>query len=433
MELFLLGTSHSTASTPLRERMHVDPDRLLTVLGRMTRKGHLAEGAALVTCGRFEVYGVADEPESVRAVLGRFTSRETGLPVRELARHSYFRTGAEAVADHLFAVAAGLDSVVQGEAQILGQVRDMLPEPDAADTLGPVLHRLIEMAVSTGKRVRTETEIGRGAASIASAALDLVRRRGGTLEDRRAVVVGAGDTAGLVARLLVKAGVSRLRIVNRTPERARQLVRELGTGTSHALAELPRLLRDTDLLVGAAASPDYLVDCDTASAWQAAAPARRYVVDLSHPRVIDPRLAQFVGVEVLDLQAVHERVAAVRQTRAAQVPVARAVVAEEVDRFVRWARARAAAPVVRAVSERVLEQAREAARRHARGLEPEQRETLQRFARSLARTLLHEPTRALREADVRTVEGRGVLRAAEALFGVASDGEPVILGTERAS
>jgi glutamyl-tRNA reductase len=415
MDLFVLGTSHSVAPGAMRERLHVDPERVQVTLLRLVDSGLLEEAGALVTCGRYEIYGVAEHPTRARRLLARLMARETGVARGELEAHVYLRVGG-AAATHLFRVASGLDSVVQGEAQILGQVREVVSSPQLTTTMGPTLKRLFQSAVACGKRVRTETDIGRGAASLAGASLDLVRRRAGGLEGRSAVVVGAGETGGLVARLLMKAGVARLQVVNRTPEPARQLASALG-GTAHTLDELPALLAGADLVVGATASPTHLITPATLSGVPLAG-RTLYFIDLGHPRNVDPALSARAGVEILDLEDVERRTRAAREARAAQVPRAEALVDDEVARFLAWTNGRHALPVVRAVRERVLSMAAREAERHGQGLTPEQQEALRRFARALARTLLHEPTAALREADPHTDEGRSLLDSAGSLFGV---------------
>lgn len=414
MELFVLGTSHSVASGPVRERMHVEPHRVQATLNRLVEGGRiLDEAAALVTCGRYEIYGVTRHPGRARRLLSRLMARETGIARAELEASAYLHVG-RAAAVHLFRVASGLDSVVQGEAQILGQVRDVASDPAATATMGPTLRRLFQSAVACGKRVRTETDIGRGAASLAGASLALVQRRAGGLEGRTAVVLGAGETGALVARLLSKAGVARLRVVNRTLAHARELADRLG-GTAHTLEELPALLDEADLVVGAATAPSHLV---TPATLRGPRERTLYFIDLGHPRNVDPALAQRAHVEILDLEAIHRRTKAAREARAAQVPRAEALVDDEVGRFLTWMQGRQALPLVRAVREQVLSLARREAERHGRGLDAEQQEALQRFARSLARTLLHQPTTTLREANPQTTEGRHLLETARTLFGV---------------
>ncbi|MEX2467238.1 MAG: glutamyl-tRNA reductase [Gemmatimonadota bacterium] len=423
MELFVVGTSQSVAPTRVRERMHVDLDEVYATLGSLlTERGVVEEAIPLATCGRLELYCVAREPERALKVLVRLLGRRTGVPSDELRTHIYALKGQTAVR-HLFRVASGLDSVVHGEAQILGQVRAAAHHPLSMTSKGPVLHRMFEMALATGKKVRTETDIGRGAASLASASLRMVERDMGSLARVRALVIGAGETGALMARLLGKAGVASLVVANRTEDTAREVARPLG-GAGAGLDRLPELLHDADLVVGAVTAGEWLVtaemiqDLDRSLSEQ---PMR--FLDLAHPRNFDPALSDIPGVQLFDLDHVFERVEAARAARAAQVPRAEAIVREQAEVYSRWFRSRDSVEVLKAVRRQVLDLARSEAERFGQGRSDEEKEQMRLLARSLARTLLHQPTLALRDADPDSPEGRFMLEAAPALFGVDADRE----------
>lgn len=417
-QIFVLGTSQSVASAAMREQMYVDLEEVYETLGDLlTCRNVLDEAVPLATCGRLELYCVAEDPDRAVKLLVRMMERRTGLARNAFREHVYTLRGGEAVR-HLLRVAAGLDSVVHGEAQILGQVRDAARDRRAVLTKGPVLHRLFETALATGKKVRTETEIGRGAASLAGAALRMVEREMEDLDSSTALVIGAGDTGSLVARLLAKAGVGELILANRTLETARSTASSLGAEVI-PLSEIPQGLSRADLVVGAVTADDFVVSMDTlASLNGRRGDHPRYFLDLAHPRNFDPRLAEVDGVELFDLDHVFERVEAAKASRAAQVPRAEAIVRSQAEEFDRWLRSRQGVDVLRAVREHVLDVAREEAERFARGRSEEEREQIRRFARSMARTLLHRPTVALREADPGDPSGRSILEAAPTLFGV---------------
>ena len=434
--LFVVGTSHSVAPAALRERLHVQRDELHAALGRLGRRGRvLREAVPLATCARLELYAVSDDPRRAVATLGRIMARRSGLSPSELRTHSYVHVGADAVR-HLLRVASGLDSVVHGEAQVLGQVRDAYEHPAAVETAGPVLHRLFQDALATGKRVRSQTDIGKGAASLATAALALLRREAGPLEERCALVLGAGDTGSLVAGLLRKAGVGRLIVANRTLARARRVAAE-HAAEHRDLRDLPALLEESDIVVGAVEATGRMVElgavASITSRLASSAPngrggaegggARpteraRYFMDLAHPRNFDPAIAELPGVRLFDLDLVFRRVTAARAARATEVPRAEAIVEEAATAFVAWQRSRDGVSVLRAVRGQVLELAQMEAERHGQGRTEAEREELRRFARSLARALLHPPTVALREADATSAEGRSLLESATRLFGV---------------
>lgn len=401
--------------------MHVDANELFAAIGRLLDRGGLEEAVPLSTCGRFEMYGVADHPERELHLLRRLMARKAGMSPEALTSHSYVYTGIDA-ARHLCRVAAGLDSVVYGESQILGQVREAYQVASGVGTSGTYLHRLFQSALFTGKRVRSETEIGRGAASVASAAVSMLGREVGPLESLTAVILGAGETGALVARLLRKNRVGRLIVANRTEERGRQVAGLVGAETA-SLSELVELLRQADIVVGTLASSPHIVGSDNVD--KIGLPPNvnaRYFLDLAHPRNFDPELTRRRDARVFDLEHVFGAVDAARQNRAAQVPLAEAIVDEEIQRFDRWLRSRDSVPTLRAVREHALKLAESEAERHGRGRNAVEKRELRRVARSVARSLLHPSTVALRVADPSTPEGRALIDSAHALFGVTPGG-----------
>ncbi len=421
MELFVLGTSQSVAPAAVRERLHLDLQEVSEALVHLlTEQGVLAEAVPLSTCARLELYGVATDADRALRVLTRLMARRTGVSSAEIREHSYTLRGDVAVR-HLFRVAAGLDSVVHGEAQILGQVREAAHHPLSVHGKGAVLHRLFESALSTGKKVRTDTEIGRGAASLASAALSMIQRDMGSLATASALVLGAGETGALMARLLRKAGIGRLVVANRTEETARDVASGLGA-EARSLSDLPALLADADLVIGAVTGTEPLVTPEVlAAAGPRVGRERQYFLDLAHPRSIDRAVAEVPGARLIDLQAVFDRVETARNARAAQVPQAERIVHAHAEAFMRWLRTRENVKVLRAVRSQVLDLARDEAARFARGRSEDEREAMIRFARTLARTLLHQPTITLRDADPSSAEGRALLESAGRLFGVLAD------------
>jgi len=248
--------------------------------------------------------------------------------------------------------------------------------------------------------------------------LKMVEREMGSLERVRALVIGAGETGALMARLLRKAGIGRLTVANRTVETAIQVARPLA-GEGVSLDRLPELLREADLVVGAVTAGEWLVSADMMQ-WASARTPERPIrfLDLAHPRNFDPALGEMPGVRLFDLDHVFERVEAARAARAAQVPRAEAIVREQAEVFSRWLRSRRSVDVLKAVRRQVLDLAQAEAERFGQGRSEEEREQMRLLARSLARTLLHPPTLALREADPESPEGRFLLEVAPALFGV---------------
>ena len=417
-EIFVVGTSQAVAPAAVRERLHVEIDEIYEVLDAYVSGTDLLEEAVpLATCGRLELYGVSTKPERAAKLLTRLLQRHPGVSPKLVLEHSYVLRGPQAVS-HLFRVAAGLDSVVHGEAQILGQVRAAAHEERAALWKGPMLHRLFDAALATGKRVRTETDIGRGGASLASAGLEILRKEIGSFASVTALVVGAGDTGALVSRLLRKAGVGRLIIANRTAETACEVAEPLD-GECIALEEIPGHLSEIDLAIGAATLSRHVLTPDmlTRSGGDAVSGPLR-LLDLAHPRNFDPQIAEIEGVHLIDLDHVFDRVEQAKAARAAQLPQAEIIVKAKVEEFDTWFRSRSSINILRAVREHVLELAMDEAERFSRGRTDEEQEQMRRLARSLARTLHHHPTIALRTADPVTNDGRLLLESAPVLFGV---------------
>ncbi len=426
LELFVVGTSHALASASVRERLHVDLDEAYGAIRAVLAQGVLAEALPLATCARFELYGVAEDPDRASRLLVRMVASRVRVPQSDLEGSIFTLRGSAAVR-HLFRVASGLDSVVHGEAQILGQVREAAHHPLSEATKGVILGRLFQMSLATGKRVRSETDIGRGAVSLAGAAVGMVGHEMGSLASASALVLGAGDTGSLVARLLRKAGVERLVVANRTEATARRVAEKLG-GEGVSLEELPARLAEADLVVGAISGEERLVtpeSLDRAISGQDRGPRaghrRRYFLDLAHPRNFDPALEDRPDVRLFHLDHVFERVEAAKDGRARQVPRAEAIVNTQTDVFESWARSRENVVLLRAVRDRVLEVARSEADRLSRGEDEEERARTRKLARSIARTLLHAPTVELREVDPESSRGRSLLEAAPALFGLEPD------------
>lgn len=414
MEVFVLGTSQSVASAPTRERMFVDLDEIYDALASLQEgRGVLAEAIPLATCGRLEIYGMATDVDRAAAVLAHLLARRTKIDRTELADHTYLLRGPAAVR-HLFRVAAGLDSVVHGEAQILGQVRDAAHHPRIDSVEGPHLHRLFQSALTAGKRVRSETQIGRGAASLASASLDILKREVGPLSSLSALVLGAGKTGTLIARLLRRSGVKRLVVANRTIANATRLAAELDCEAYH-LERGMELLPQVDLVVGAVTASEPLILAGELRKYSA---TPRYFLDLAHPGNFDTALADLPGVRLFNLEHVFERLATAQRTRADAIPRAESIVDEEVQAFLAWLLARENVELLKAIRSHALNQALAEAERHHDGRETEQRERMRRLARSVAKAILHQPTVAIREADKRTEKGRVLLGNAAAMFGL---------------
>jgi glutamyl-tRNA reductase len=395
MAFNILGINHRTAPVALREKVAFSEERLVAALRALRQARGISEVVILSTCNRTEVYWSGS---ATGAELSEWLDQHHGGGL-DLAASLYVHQEQHAVT-HAFSVASGLDSMVLGEAQILGQLKDAYRVAQEAGSTGPALNKLFQAAFSAAKRVRTETRIGANAVSLASATVSLARRVYSDLGAQTALMVGAGEMIALTARHLASAGVKRMVIANRSPERAQALAAEV---KAHAvgLADLDAELAQADIVVSCTASPTPLI---TKSAAAAAVRARRrrpiFMVDLAVPRDIEPAVAELEDVYLFSIDDLQQLVDENRQQREVAASGARRLVEEEVSRFLSEARAHDAGPAIRAMraqAEAIRQQTVEQARRMlAAGRSGE--EVVDFLANTLTNRLLHAPTQAVRHA-----------------------------------
>lgn len=392
--LLVLGWNFRTAARDVRERVAFNPDEIREGLKDLVQRGVVSEGVIVSTCHRSEIYGLA-EAGSVEEALTRFVSEWRGLDADEVAATGFLRSGEEA-ARHLFRVAAGLDSMALGESEVLGQVRQALRLAREAGTTRAVLHRLFECAVAAGKRVRTETEIGMHPMSIPSIGFELAAKVFGDLSGRTILLIGAGETATLFARHAREAGVTDLRIANRTPSRAEELAAAVG-GRALEWRGLEDELASADVVVGATASPVPVVRREHV---EAAMRKRRgkpmFFLDLAVPRDVEADVRDVYNVFVHGVNDLEDVAEENRRRRSREIPRAETILEEELQRFLGWFGNLSVVPTVADLRRRFADLgALEVARAPAA-----ERERLRKFADALVARMLHEPLRRLKsEAD----------------------------------
>jgi glutamyl-tRNA reductase len=395
MAFNVLGINHKTAPIDLREKVAFSEERLLAALRTLRQEVGVAEVVILSTCNRTEVYwaGSASGEE-----LSQWLERHHGHNL-DLAQSLYVHQEQRAV-EHAFSVASGLDSMVLGEAQILGQLKEAYRVAQEVGSTGPTLNKLFQAAFSAAKRVRSETRIGENAVSIASAIVSLARRVYSDLSAHTALMVGAGEMNTLAARHFASAGVKRMVIANRTLARAQALASEL---KAHAvgLVDLDQELAEADIVISCTAS---LVPLITKGAAEAAIRARRrrpiLMVDLGVPRDIDPAVADLEDVYLFSIDDLQQLIDENRQQREVAAGGARLLIEEEVARFLSDSRAHDAGPAIRALREQAdgirLQTVEQARRLLAAGKSAD--EVIEYLAHTLTNRLLHTPTQALRRA-----------------------------------
>ncbi len=395
MAVNILGINHKTAPVALREKVAFSEDRLVAALLTLRREMGVAEALILSTCNRTEVYwsGTASGPE-----LSQWLERHHGNNI-DLAASLYVHQESRAI-EHTFSVASGLDSMVLGEVQILGQLKDAYRIAQESGSTGPILNKLFQAAFSAAKRVRTETRIGANAVSLASATVSLARRVYEDLSVHNVLLVGAGDMNALTARHFMSAGVKRMVIANRTLSRAEALAAELKVHAA-PLTDLDRELAEADIVISCTASPEPVI---SKPAVEAAIRARRrrpiFMVDMAVPRDIDPRVAELEDVYLFSIDDLQQLVNENIQQRELAAGGARLLINEEVARFLAESRAQDAGPAIRALrqqAEGIRRQTVEQARRMlAAGKSTD--EVIEYLANTLTNRLLHAPTQALRQA-----------------------------------
>jgi glutamyl-tRNA reductase len=416
-ELFVVGLSWHTAPVAVREKLAFRDDELAPTLLRATTELAVAEALLISTCNRVELYGVAKagaEPD-VRG----FLAKNRG----DVGAALYVHKGPAAIR-HVFRVASSLDSLVVGEAQILGQLKAAYAVAGAAGTAGPVLSRALERAFGVAKRVRNETAIARGAANVSSVAVELARRVFGDLSGKRVLVVGAGKMSSLAAKHLYANGAQEIVVTNRSPERAQALADEIDA-TAKPWSELEALLAAADVVISSTGAREPVL---TYAMFKRVAKARRkrgdmIVIDIAVPRDAEQKIADLDGVYLYDIDDLDKVVKANLAERQKSADHASKIVEHEAGQFEHWLRTQGVVPTIRAlraklaqIGEAEIQKALDqiARREHSR---EQQRELLQRTVQLVVNKILHTPTTALRGSDA----DAGALRAevlAE-LFGLA--------------
>jgi glutamyl-tRNA reductase len=423
VELTLLGVNHRGADVATREALAFRPEEALALLRASRSEPALAEALLLSTCNRVELYACAADPEAGLAALERLLGAAKGATALAAASSSrYVRRGVEA-ARHLCLVAAGVDSMLLGEPQILGQVKDAAPPAREAGSLGVRLERLVDAAVHAGKRARSETEVGAGAVSVAAAAVTLAAKVFGDLRGCRVLVVGAGDTGALAARHFAERRPRSLSVTNRTPERALALAEALGA-RAVPWGSLGSELAEADVVATATSAPGPVIDAGMVSSAQRRRGGRPLVlVDVAVPRDVEPRAGALENVFLHDVDALQALVDQSLARRRREVPRVEAIAAEEADRWQAWVRGLEAAPVVRELRahfERVCAQELAEGLRH---FPVEEQPRVERLTRSLVNKLLHLPTTRLKSLDLDGEHGGLRLDTVRRLFAPEGGGD----------
>ncbi len=414
MALLAIGINHKTAPVRIRERVAFAPQELPRALRELAARPGVEEAAILSTCNRTEILCHAEDEDADRVV--DWFVRYHGLERRELEPYVYYHPNQFAVR-HLLRVAAGLDSLILGEPQILGQMKEAYLTALKAGTVGSLLGRLFQHAFAVAKQIRTDTAIGSSPVSVAFAAVSLAKQIFSSLSRHTALMIGAGETIELAARHLKENGIGRMIIANRTLERAEALAREFGA-EAIGLGDIAERLVEADIVISSTASQLPILGKGTVE--RALRRHRRHrpllMVDIAVPRDIEPEAAELEDVYLYTVDDLEEIIQEGLRTRQEAAKQAEQIIERQVGRFMGWLRSLDAVATIRAYregAERVRDQEVAKARRMlAAGRDPN--EVVFLLARALTNKLLHAPTVAMRQAGF---EGRGeVLEVARELF-----------------
>jgi len=430
MQILCLGLNHTTAPIQLRERLDFSPEALKDALTRFKdgQPAYLKDFSALAilsTCNRIELYAFvkpeADHSPDLFGVLTHFLAETRGVPVAEFEPHLYRFTDLEA-ATHLCRVAAGLDSLILGEPQILGQVAEAYEAAQTVSVIGPGLSDLFRTAIRAGKRARTETAISRNPTSLSSVAVQLAEQVAGNLPTRKVLVIGAGEMSELALQALQARGVRQITVLSRTYERALELTRRQG-GEALPFGQLAEAIGAADVVISCTSAALLVVDAKPVQEAMRGRERPLTVIDIALPRDVDPAVGEIANVRLFDLDHLNTRLEDALAQRESEIPQVEAIVAEEVSRFGTWLKGADMLPVIaelRLKAEHIRQQELARTLQHLPDVDPQVRTQLEHLSEALVNKLLHEPTLRLR-AEAATDRAAEFAETVRELFGLTGN------------
>lgn len=400
-KIIIVGLNHDTAPVEVRERVAFDKSVLGESLRCLRSLPSVKEGVILSTCNRVEVVAAATEEQAAFQEIKVFLAeQESAKNHSGLEDHLYTYSGDEAVR-HLFRVAASLDSMVVGEPQILGQLKDYYVSAQEAGSVGTVLHRLFHRSFSVAKRIRTETGIGSGAVSVSSVAVDLAKRIFDRLQDKTVMLIGAGKMGDLVVRHLQRSGVSSLMVTNRTFERAVELAAQFH-GSPIRFEDYPRYLKLADVVIGSTGSPQILLPSETVGeVLKERRQKAMFFIDLGVPRNFDPRIHEIDNVYLYNIDDLKGVAEANLQERSGEAHKAEEIVDEEVGGFLRWLDSLEQVPTIVALRQKLEEirqrELEKSLSTSLKGLSEKERQALEDMTSAMINKILHAPITRLKK------------------------------------
>ena len=399
MDIILVGLSHNTAPVEVREKLSFSGQMLSDGIKRLRGYENISECLILSTCNRVEIYAIVDQSEIGIARIKDFLhSYQTTLPLESISQHLYIHKN-EAAVKHLFRVAASLDSMVVGEPQILGQVKDAFDTALLNKTTGVILNKLFKKAISVAKRVRTETRIAENAVSISYAAVELAKKIFSSLRDKRGMLVGAGEMGELAANYLVSSGIQEIVVSTRNYDRALNLAQTYN-GRAVRFENFLEEMGRSDVVICSTGAPDYVIRSEH---MQDIIHKRKnrpiFLIDISVPRNIDPAINKIDNVFLYDIDDMHAVVEANRRTRKEEADKGEQIIVEEVETFSKWFKSLEVVPTIVALREKVEDIRRKELERvtdKLRTLSPEEMAAVEGLTNTIISKILHGPLVALK-------------------------------------
>jgi glutamyl-tRNA reductase len=424
MNLIIVGLSHKTAPVEIREKLSFPTEVLNDALTTLLNSYGVNEGVIISTCNRVEVVAAATDIEKGAWGVKRFLAEYHKIPFESLEEHLYLYTSEEAMR-HLFRVSSGLDSMVLGEPQILGQVKDAYSHALEHNAAGVIINKLFHKNFSVAKRIRTETNIGSSAVSISYAAVELAKKIFGSLDGKGAMLIGAGEMAELAARHLLSNGVREIVVANRTYERAVTMARGFD-GTAIMFREYTHYLKNVDIVITSTGASRYLIVPEQIGAVIKERKNRpMFLIDISVPRNIDPRVNDIDNVYVYDIDDLSGVVAANMKERESEAEVAKQIIEEEIESFYRWVKSLDVVPTIIALRRRFDEVRKvelEKAMSMMNGLDKKDKKAIESMTGAIINKILHGPVTHLKK-EANRVEGDFYIEAARKLFDLEEENE----------
>jgi glutamyl-tRNA reductase len=395
----VLGINHTSSKAELRDRLLFPADKLESALEKLAKDKSILESYILSTCNRVEVYAVVEKPEMGRQTLLAFLSDFHRITVAEFAAHVYYYSCQKAI-EHLFAVASSIDSMVVGEAQILGQVKDAYRIARQKGNTGTMLNKLIHFAIESGKRVRAETKIGDGILSVSSAAVDCAKKILGNLSARTALIIGAGEMSKSTARYLVAAGIKKMYFANRTQENA-ALLADKFNGIAVPLSDRDAIMPECDIVISSTGSTGFIITADQIKNVMTARKHRAFfLIDIAAPRDIHPDVGRLRNVFLYTIDDLSRVISHNSQMRAGEIDKVNAIMKEGIEDYVAWYRSLKVLPTLVSLRKRFQRICDDEIERYATeigSLPGPAQQLIRQFASSLTQKLLDHPSKILKE------------------------------------